>query len=75
MQIKKIKDIAKKMDIIPGNMSKTELIRVIQRTEGNSDCFATMHVHDCNQMHCLWRADCKAAAIAKADIPAASSYY
>ncbi len=75
MHIKKIKDIAKKMDIIPGNMSKTELIRAIQKTEGNFDCFATIHVHDCNQTHCLWRADCKAAAAAKADIPADSSYY
>ncbi len=69
MQMKKIKEIAKKNGITPGSMSRTELIRAIQRAEGNSDCFATMHVNDCNQMDCLWRVDCQAEVIATADIP------
>jgi hypothetical protein len=73
MQMKKIKEIAEKNGVAPGNLSRTELIRAIQRAEGNSDCFATMHVNDCNQANCLWRTDCKAEVIAKADLPIVSS--
>jgi hypothetical protein len=72
MQMKKIKEIAKKKGVTAGTMSRTELIRAIQRAEGNSDCFATMHVNDCNQMNCLWRVDCKAEVIAQADVPVVS---
>ncbi len=72
MQMKKIKDIAKKNGVVPGTMSRTELIRAIQRAEGNSDCFATMHLDNCNQMNCLWRTDCKAEIMAKADVPVGS---
>ncbi len=73
MQMKKIKEIAKKNDVASENMSRTELIRAIQRAEGNCDCFATMHVNDCNQLNCLWRVDCKAEVIANADLPIVSS--
>jgi hypothetical protein len=73
MQIKKIKEIAQKNGVTPGRMSRTELIRAIQRAEGNSDCFATMHFNDCNQINCLWRTDCKAEVFAKADLPLVSS--
>ena len=69
MQMKKIKEIAKKKGVEPGSMGRTELIRAIQRAEGYSDCFATMHVNDCNQMQCLWRVDCQAEVLAKADLP------
>jgi hypothetical protein len=73
MQMKKIKEIAKKNGVTPGTMSRTELIRAIQRAEGNPDCFATMHVNDCKQTNCLWRVDCKAEVIAQADVPIVSS--
>ncbi len=73
MQMKKIKEIAKDKGVKPGNMSRTDLIRAIQRAEGNSDCFATMHVSDCNQSNCLWRLDCQAEVMAEADIPVVSS--
>jgi hypothetical protein len=59
MQIKKIREIAKKNGVNPGKMDRTELIRAIQRAEGNSDCFATPYVKECNQVNCLWRVDCK----------------
>ena len=72
MQMKKIKEIAKRIGVTPGKMDRTELIRSIQRAEGNSDCFATMHVNDCNQINCLWRADCKAEVIAISDVPIVS---
>ena len=73
MQMKKIKEIAKKKGVIPGVMSRTELIRAIQRAEGYSDCFATTHVNECNQADCLWRVDCKAEVLARADLPIVSS--
>ena len=37
--------------------SKKELIRAIQRKEGNFDCFGTA-VNYCDQFNCLWRDDC-----------------
>jgi len=37
--------------------SRKELIKTIQRTEGNSDCFgSTKGV--CSQTLCCWRQDC-----------------
>ncbi|HEC99705.1 MAG TPA: SAP domain-containing protein, partial [Proteobacteria bacterium] len=41
-------------------MNKTEIIRTIQRAEGNADCFGTEHVNICGQTSCLWREDCLA---------------
>jgi hypothetical protein len=64
MLLKKIREIAKKAGVNTSKMDKTDLIRAIQRAEGNSDCFATTHVNMCNQMNCLWREDCKAEVAA-----------
>ena len=64
MQIRKIKEIAKRNGVDPGRMSKTDLIRAIQRAEGNLDCFATTRVNECNQQNCLWLKDCRAEMVA-----------
>lgn len=37
--------------------SKKDLVRTIQRAEGNFDCFATA-TNYCDQMSCCWRGDC-----------------
>lgn len=37
--------------------SKKELVKAIQRAEGNFDCFGTAK-DNCNQMSCCWRSDC-----------------
>jgi len=58
MKLQKIKTIAKKWGIKTGNMKKTELIRAIQRAEGNLDCFRTAKSGQCDQTSCLWRIDC-----------------
>ncbi len=73
MQMKKVKEIAKQKGVVLGKMGRIDLIRAIQRAEGNSDCFATTHVNECNQVNCLWRVDCKAEVLAHADVPIASS--
>jgi len=38
-------------------LSKKELIKTIQRTEGNLDCFGTKR-NVCEQLCCCWRSDC-----------------
>jgi hypothetical protein len=37
--------------------SKKDLIKNIQRSEGNFDCFGTA-IKSCEQMACCWRPDC-----------------
>ncbi|MDE2118958.1 MAG: SAP domain-containing protein [Betaproteobacteria bacterium] len=62
MKLEEIRSIAKSHKINPGKLSKTELIKFIQTDEGNFDCFATAYGGMCDQMNCLWREDCFAAA-------------
>jgi len=57
MHIGQIRRIAKQMGI-PAVGTKVELIRSIQRKEGNFDCFGTAVDGYCDQYNCLWRADC-----------------
>ncbi len=71
--MKKIREIAARKGVNPGDMSRILLIRAIQRAEGYADCFATMHVNECNQTDCLWRVDCKAEVLAEAKVPIVSS--
>lgn len=42
---------------VPVGISKTELIRSIQRAEGNFDCFGTAHGY-CDQSTCYWLSLC-----------------
>ena len=58
MILKKIKEIAKEKGIKVGNMKKENIIRAIQKAEGNFDCFGTATAGVCDQMACLWREDC-----------------
>lgn len=37
--------------------SKKELIKAIQKAEGNFDCFGTAAAY-CDQWVCCWRSDC-----------------
>lgn len=37
--------------------SKKELIKKIQKSEGNFDCFSAAKDF-CNQLNCCWREDC-----------------
>jgi len=60
MTVKQIKEIAKQKDIKVGNMKKKNIIRAIQRAEGNFDCFGTATAGICDQINCLWRDDCLA---------------
>jgi hypothetical protein len=58
MKMLEIRDLALTRGLKPGNLKKRDLIRWIQREEGNFDCYATAQDGYCDQWKCLWRSDC-----------------
>ena len=58
MNIQAIRSIAKARGIKSAKLSKTDLIRTIQREEGNFPCFGTSADGSCDQVNCAWREDC-----------------
>lgn len=62
MHIQTIRTIAKTHGIKAGRMTKAEMIRSIQRTEGNFDCFGSASDGYCDQSQCSWRDDCLGGA-------------
>jgi len=58
MKFQEIKKIAKAKGIKTTNTKKEQLIRAIQRDEGNFDCFGSAGSGYCDQTYCLWREDC-----------------
>ncbi len=58
MTLNEVKDIAKQKKIRIGNMKKDTIIRAIQKSEGNFECFGTAAAGFCDQADCLWREDC-----------------
>lgn len=59
MKLEGVKEIARERGIPLKKMKKTELIRTIQRNEGNFDCYNTDSSTTCGQLNCIWRDDCK----------------
>jgi hypothetical protein len=41
------------------NLKKDELIKLIQKTEGNSPCFKGSFASSCGQIDCAWYNICK----------------
>ncbi|MEW6441029.1 MAG: SAP domain-containing protein [bacterium] len=58
MSFQEVVKIARGMGINPYRKTKVLLIREIQRTEHNIDCYATARVVHCGETGCLWREDC-----------------
>jgi len=58
MKFQDIRKFAKARGIKTGNLKKPELIRTIQRAEGNFDCYGSAISGYCDQLNCLWRKDC-----------------
>ncbi len=58
MKLEQVRTVAKSLGIHPGKLPKTELIKSIQITEGNFDCFASASNGVCDQRDCVWREDC-----------------
>ena len=57
-KLQEVRTIARKMGIDTRNVTLTELIRAIQRAEGNKDCYISAQTLTCAQTNCLWREDC-----------------
>lgn len=62
MKMEQVRNIAKSHSINPGRLSKAELIKSIQISEGNFACFATAYDGECDQTNCCWREECFEAA-------------
>ena len=59
MTLQEIKKIAKQRNIaVDKNMKKADIIRAMQRQEGNNDCFGNIAAKNCGEINCLWRQDC-----------------
>lgn len=58
MLINEIRSIAKDHGLKTSRLGKAEMIRLIQKSEGNFDCFASPADGYCDQTGCLWRDDC-----------------
>ena len=57
MNIEKVREKAKVLGIKPHGMKKLDLIREIQKKEGNFPCFGTATDY-CDQSDCCFREDC-----------------
>jgi hypothetical protein len=57
MKMNEIRLKAKALGIKTKAVKKADLIRQIQKTEGNFDCFGTAQ-NDCDQWNCCFREDC-----------------
>ncbi len=62
MHINIIRAKAKALGLKTGRISKIELVRNIQRAEGNFACFATAVDGICDQQDCMWCEECFAFA-------------
>ena len=57
MQMEKVRDRAKKLGVKSARMKKEDLIRAIQKAEGNFPCFGTAGDF-CDQFSCCWLDGC-----------------
>jgi hypothetical protein len=57
MTVKQLRQMAKGLNIKYGGLRKEELVREIQKAQGNFDCFGTA-IGNCDQTQCLFREDC-----------------
>lgn len=58
MKFEEVRAIAKSHGIQAVRHSRTELVKMIQREEGNFDCYSTAYDGICDQMGCCWREGC-----------------
>lgn len=66
MNMQEIRGIAKSIGLKTSRVTKVDLVRSIQLTEGNFDCFTTAVDGECDQSGCIWRDDCISLAKKKA---------
>jgi hypothetical protein len=59
MRVDEIRNLARGRGIKTGKLTKGELVRAIQRDEGNCECYGGAGRVPCDQAGCLWFADCQ----------------
>jgi hypothetical protein len=59
VKLQEVKEMAKHRGLKVKKMIKNEIIRAIQRDEGNFPCYGTGKSAECGQSNCLWRKDCE----------------
>jgi len=59
MTYAEIKKIAVEHGIRVVGVKKTDIVRAIQKQEGNTPCFDSGQATECGQPHCLWSAACE----------------
>ena len=57
MTVKELQRIASGLGVKASGLKKAELIRSIQKAEGNFDCFGSANDY-CDQLNCLFRREC-----------------
>jgi hypothetical protein len=57
MKMNEVRAMAKSMDIKSFGKSKADLIRQIQRKEGNFDCYGSA-AGFCDRLDCIFRSSC-----------------
>jgi hypothetical protein len=62
LNMKQVREIAKDKGVKTGRLSKVKLVQLIQQVEGNFDCFASAIDGYCDQISCIWQAECFGAA-------------
>lgn len=62
MNMQEIRDLAKEFGIKTSRVSKVDLIKTIQLSEGNFSCFSSAVDGICDQLDCVWQKDCFATA-------------
>ena len=58
MKLDELRQLARERGVKPAKMTKRELVKLLQRVEGNFDCFASAVHGFCDQVACLWHHDC-----------------
>jgi len=58
MKLEEIKTIAQLYSIKVNKMKKSDLVKAIQRAEGNEQCFEAGKSATCGQIGCSWREIC-----------------
>lgn len=68
MKLHEVRSIAKRKGINPARMGKADVIRAIQRSEGNFDCYGTAVGGSCDQAGCAWMKDCLAESAGRREM-------
>ncbi len=59
MKLQEMRELARLKGIEIGRLKKKmDIVRAIQRDEGNDECFMSERASACGQTGCLWLEDC-----------------